>query len=211
MKSLRQMAEQILRLLAGGDIPSDFEIKEGEIILAIGQERDKLVRLRKFEDEKMGSEYAISPSFLSIYNSVEIKKDETRDLYYSELPGKPMSLTRDEGVWEISFTQGDWDSFKRIPTGSTSLFNGLEASNLEGHIGYTREGEKIYYRGMPKDLSSNKVLMKLVLDSGSVDPNDPLPMPSDMEADVINLVLRRFMPSVTKPDDKLNDSNDTEG
>ena len=49
-----KISEQILRLLNSGDVTNDNDIDIREIILAVEQERDRLVRLRLFESLQLG-------------------------------------------------------------------------------------------------------------------------------------------------------------
>ena len=45
----KQLAEQVIRILNSGDVTNDNSIDPRELLLAIEQERDSLVRLRLFE------------------------------------------------------------------------------------------------------------------------------------------------------------------
>ena len=69
-----QLSEQILRLLNSGDVTHDNAIDGREILLAVEQERDRLIRQRLMESMQRG-EGTIPGDVISAFDSVKIKKD----------------------------------------------------------------------------------------------------------------------------------------
>ena len=80
-----QIAEQILRIINAGDVTADSKYDIREIILAVEQERDRLVRLRLFESLQMG-EMIVAGDVISSFDNVLIKNDSVKDMLYSDLP-----------------------------------------------------------------------------------------------------------------------------
>ena len=200
-----QLAEQIIRILNSGDTTHDNSIDPRELLLAIEQERDRLVRLRLFESLSQG-EGGIPGDVVSTFDSITIKKDTVKNLLYSLLPGRIMSLPKDMGILHVSYTKDQYNAFVRMPNGSLSLYNGLVASMIGGRGGYWLEGDRIYYNSSVDDCCGNTVIVKIVMNSGDVDPDDIFPIPPDMESEVIRNVMQLYAPMKTVPNDEQNDN-----
>ena len=200
-----QIAEQILRLINSGDVTSDNDIDIREIILAVEQERDRLVRLRLFESLQMG-EMIVAGDVISSFDNVLIKKDSVKDMLYSDLPGNPLSLPNDYGVWQVSYQKNQKSSFIRMPNGSMGLYNGLPSSALGGRDGFFVEGNKIYYNDSVSDCCGNTILLKMVLNSGSISNNVSFPIPADVQSEVIKNVTQLFSIQKQFPHDEQNDN-----
>lgn len=200
-----QIAEQILRLINSGDVTSDNDIDIREIILAVEQERDRLVRLRLFESLQMG-EMIVAGDVVSSFDNVLIKKDLVKDMLYSDLPGNPLSLPNDYGVWQVSYQKNQKSSFIRMPNGSMGLYNGLPSSALGGRDGFFVEGNKIYYNDSVSDCCGNTILLKMVLNSGSISNNVSFPIPADVQSEVIKNVTQLFTIQKQFPHDEQNDN-----
>tara|TARA_R110000787_G_scaffold284584_2_gene398489 strand:+ start:15961 stop:16587 length:627 start_codon:yes stop_codon:yes gene_type:complete len=201
----RQIAEQVLRLINSGDVTSDNDIDIREIILAVEQERDRLVRLRLFESLQMG-EMIVAGDVISSFDNVLIKKDLVKDMLYSELPGNPLSLPNDYGVWQVSYQKNQKSSFIRMPNGSMGLYNGLPSSALGGRDGFFVEGNKIYYNDSVSDCCGNTILLKMVLNSGSISNDVSFPIPADVQSEVIKNVTQLFSIQKQFPHDEQNDN-----
>lgn len=201
----KQLAEQILRILNSGDISHDNSIDPRELLLAIEQERDRVVRLRLFESMQMGNP-TIPGDIVSAFDSIKIKKDTVKNLLYSDLPGRIMSLPEDKGVTHVSYTKDQYNAFVRMPNGSLSLYNGLLSSMIGGRGGYWVEGDRLYYNSSVDDCCGNTVIIKMVMNSGDVDPNEKFPIPADLESEVIKNVIALYAPMKQLPNDEQNDN-----
>jgi len=200
-----QIAEQILRILNSGDVTSDNDIDIREIILAVEQERDRLVRLRLFESLQMG-EMIVAGDVISSFDNVLIKKDNDKDMLYSELPGNPLSLPNDYGVWQVSYQKNQKSAFIRMPNGSMGLYNGLPSSALGGRDGFFVEGNRIYYNDSVSDCCGHRVLIKMVLNSGSIANDVTFPIPADIQSEVIKNVTQLYSMQKQIPHDEQNDN-----
>lgn len=199
-----KLAEQILRILNSGNPTNDNDIDIREIMLAIEQERDRLVRLRLFESLKLGDD-TIPGDVISSFDNILIKKDHDKDMLYSELPGNPMSLPNDYGVWQVSYQKNQRDTFIRMPNGGMGLYGNLLASALGGREGFFVEGKKIYYNDNVQCCGS-KILLKMVLSSGAISDDENFPIPSDLEAEVIRNILQLYGMTKQMPNDEQNDN-----
>lgn len=201
----KQLAEQILRILNSGDVSTDNSIDPRELLLAIEQERDRLVRLRLFESMKMGNP-TIPGDVVSAFDSIKIKKDVVKNLLYSDLPGRVMSLPEDKGIAHVSYTKDQYNAFVRMPNGSLSLYNGLLSSMIGGRGGYWLEGDRLYYNDGVDDCCGNTVIVKMVMNSGDLEPDAPFPIPSDLESEVIRNVIGLYASMKQIPNDEQNDN-----
>mgnify|MGYP003113593848 CR=1 FL=1 len=200
-----QLAEQIIRILNSGDTTHDNSIDPRELLLAIEQERDRVVRMRLFESLERG-QGEIPGDIISTFDNIMIKRDTTKDLLYSSLPGRIMSLPKDMGIVHVSYTKDQYNAFVRMPNGSLSLYNGLVSSMIGGRGGYWLEGDRIYYNSAIDDCCGNTVIVKMVMNSGDVNPDDIFPIPSDLESEVIRNVLQLYAPMKNIPNDEVNDN-----
>ena len=200
-----QLSEQILRLLNSGDITHDNAIDGREILLAVEQERDRLIRQRLMESMQRG-EGTIPGDVISAFDSVKIKKDHVKKLLYSDLPGRPLSLFDDKGIVHVSYTADQSNAFVRIANGNLSLYKGLLSSDIGGRGGYWLEGDRIYYNEAIDDCCGNMVIIKMVMNAGDVDHSQPFTIPADMEAAVIRNVLQLYGMTKSAPNDEVNDN-----
>ena len=200
-----QLAEQIKRLLNSGDVTHDNEIDSREIILAIDQERDRLIRMR-LKESLMQGERTIPGDIISTFDKIPIRKYKVKKLLYSPLPERPMSLFNDMGITHVSYTTDQYNAFIRMKNGSLSLYNGLLSSDIGGRGGYWMEGDRIYYNKAVDDCCGNTVILKMVLNSGDIEPDELYPIPADLEIEVVRNVLQLYSPMKSTPNDEINDN-----
>ena len=201
----KQLAEQIVRILNSGDVTHDNSIDPRELLLAIEQERDRLVRLRLLELLSQG-ERNIPGDVVSTFDSITIKKDAIKNLLYSSLPGRIMSLPKDMGLLHVSYTKDQYNAFIRMPNGSLSLYNGLLSSMIGGRGGYWLEGDRLYYNDGVDDCCGNTIILKMILNSGDYDADAVFPIPADLEIEVVRNVVQLYSPMKAAPNDELNDN-----
>lgn len=206
--TFNMMAEQVLRLLASGDIPQDMEWDEGEIIAALGQVRDKLM-MDWFGTIKQKS---IPTSMYSVFRDVDVLEDTELNLKYSVLPAGFVNIPFDRAVPLISHMKNQEDNFKYLPQGGTGLFSSNRAGNLEGHVGFWNETgpnseDRVYYKYIPS--TYKKVLIKLPAISTEIDADDPIPLMEGWAWTMINEVYRLYATASGQPDDDKADNNDS--
>ena len=201
----RMISEQILRILNSGDVTMDNSLDLREIMMAIEQERDRLVRMRLFESMQLG-QAEIPGDVISHYDNVGIFLDSNKGMLYSNLPNEPLSLPNDYGVWQISYQKDQYDTFVRMPNGSLGLYNGLLSSSLGGRKGFFVEGNRVYYNANVDDCCGNKILLKMVINSGNIDEDANLPIPADLISEVIKNVVQLYAMVKQMPNDEQNDN-----
>tara|TARA_B100000963_G_C22516724_1_gene621020 strand:- start:279 stop:923 length:645 start_codon:yes stop_codon:yes gene_type:complete len=208
----RILAEQCMRILSGGYVTKDTEFDIREIMLAVEQSRDKLVK-----QEIMSTSFSntsayvdtsgVIGSFLSVYDNVAINFDANKDLRYIDLPAMPLALPDDKGVYHVSYQRDQRASFVRMPNGSIGLYGNMPSSRLLGKEGYWVEQDRVYFNeNVNPDLGN--VLLKLVVVAKDILPNAPFPMPGELESEVVRDVVQLYTVMRNALHDEENDDID---
>ena len=72
----------------------------------------RLVSLNYFQNKQEG-EQTVNGDFVHTFTE-DVLKDSVQDLYYILMPASTIALPRDKGIHQISLTQGQKKSFKRV-------------------------------------------------------------------------------------------------
>lgn len=206
--TIGRLTEQIQRIITGGDATADNQITFAEIKLLVTQVTNKLLKIERFNVLINEGDYGVPSCSIATYDNVAVTtyKSKARSI----LPVVPMSLPRNMGVWAITTTTDLDDLFIPIPSGTFGLLKKINVEkDLLGQIGYEVDGLNVVYtsdiRNAP--LSITTVCMKLlVVDPSSMEDYDILPIPPEMEQDVITQVIQILSTYQTK-DDSVDNSN----
>lgn len=201
------LADQALRILSGGDISKDSETTIREMMIAISQARDFIVRrelwnLMKMDDVDIPGEYITS------FEDVKTLKDDKKNMFYSDLPAEYLDLPRNMGIYQISLMQDQYNAFVPVTASFLSMFRGLAAQSLEGRKSYFPERGRIYYPEMTEADSIKEVLIKEVVASADIDEDDLFPIPADKEYEVIQMAIQMYSTQKQIPNDQLNDNKE---
>lgn len=196
MDQITRLAEQVMRLLNGGDYnPSDSKWDIREIEIAVGQASAKLIRLRIFEEYRSGEPNSFG-QYLATFVGEEIKRDKTRNLSYIDIPAKYISLPKGRGVHSIGPEGNEFIKYIPIDAGMLSFTDIRTAPFLQGNAGFWLEGSKAFFT---KEISGNAVV-KLITGNDLV---------ADMETDIVTQVYSVYR--TEKPEDKVIDAKDNMG
>lgn len=208
MATKYSLAEQALRILSGGPISKDTDISIREVMLAIGQARDYLVRTEIFQLMMAGAGVDIPGEYISEYEDIKVKYDKKKKIHYSDLPATYIVLPRDRGVYQVFRSEELHNPFVPVPPQFSGLYNGLGGSQLEGRSGYYVKKNRIYFPGMQKASAPKDLCVELIVASSEIDDEDELfPIPADKEMQVIQAAIEMLMPEKQIPNDKINDNN----
>lgn len=187
------LAERIRRILSGG-FPSDRDrVKEPEIILAIGPAVNKILKVEALSTSFVfdgGS--TVGGTMLANFDGVPVRRSGP-GRSEATLPVIPMYLPGDIGVYSV-YPSGYPDTeFAPIPF---SIYNIWKRERLVGSIRrnfYSVSGNKLIFYGDLPGSGVDTVDMKLcVSDVSSMDNNSPLPIPPELEEDVVRAVVELF-------------------
>jgi hypothetical protein len=196
---IKQVAEQILRILNGGDYnvaDSKWDIREIELL--VGQVTSKLVTKSIYEKYLLGERDSFG-QYLTTFFGVPVKKYESRNLFYIDIPAKYISLPRNGGVNSIGPEANEFVKYIPCEVGILNMYGTRDVPFLQGNVGYWLEGMKAYF--------TREVVGPLVVKlhtTSDIEAN----VPEEMQADVILACLQILQGA--KPEDKLNDANANE-
>ena len=196
----RQLAEQIQKVL-DGRVTKDSKFTLQEIELLIEQAFADAVKTTLFDNYRVGE--AIAPGqFIVTFESVPVKRSETRNRDYIDIPARFVSLPGNKGLWSIGPMGNDFTKFIPVSLGATNFTTVYATPFLQGNIGYELEGLKAFFT---QDIKSTlpSCIVQLVTASTDVDFN----ISPDIDMIVIKSVLQIL--GVEGPTDKVDDENET--
>jgi hypothetical protein len=204
-----RIAEQVLRLLNGGEIPVSSKWKFGEVKVAIEQCLNQKLKMEYLNLNIPMGEMIPNGASVATYTNIPVTQYATTRIK-STLPAFPLKLPRGIGVYQI-FDPANIDCpFIPLEMGQKGLLSSQALiSDLLGQVGYEWYGNDVIYT---KDLTQpspiNITMRLVVLDISQYSDYDILPIPSDMEWEVVQDVYKVF---ATEPiADKLVDPNNNE-
>lgn len=200
-----KIAEQILRILAGGDISKDENIDIREIILAVGQSFASIAERRFFENRSVDTR-RIDGQLIFSFDDVEVKEDKGKNLFYSELPSSIVSLPNGMGISAVTSSTDISDAFVPTTNNYLSLFRSSPIFNLGGRRGYFQENGRIYYVNIDPLNCPDKVIIKMVASLDGIGDEDEIIVPKNIENEIVREVLQLFGNPL--PHDTVNDDRD---
>ena len=188
MATKRRIAEQILRIAQGGDSAGASNIKLPEVMLLVEQSLNELLKIERFKNIAEGDRYPVD-LMIATYDNVAVTT--YKDTSKCTLPAIPIALSRGRGVWQISKTDSPSEPFIPIQPGQWALIkNQRILGELSGIIGYEVNGkEVIFTQNLPGQGIDEVMIKLLVVDFSQLSETDLLPIPADMELQVIKNVL----------------------
>lgn len=205
MQKIGVLAEECIRILSGGHQTADSQFTFPQMVIAVGQARDNRVRSYFWENKKLG-EADIDGAFIKDYDNIDVTLDTVKNMYYSELPAQVVGIANDMGVYQILWQLDQTTNFVRVPNGFMALTKGLEVFNMQGKSTFFREGTRVYYPNLKKKKGVKTVLMKLLPSASSLTEEDYSYMPSEMEQEVIEMVVKLYSTQQAIANDTGNDN-----
>lgn len=127
------------------------------------------------------------------------------------LPVQPMNLPRGMGIWRITNPDDPFVSFIPVQPGEMALVNWITHTGMneiiKGLIAYEWAGKTITFNRLSTTMPSTVDLHLIVVDPDSLAETDLLPIPPEIEQDVIQDVLA-ILKGRGKPDE-ATDQNET--
>ncbi len=202
MTSKAQLAEQILRAMAGGSPPSDFPVKAAEIILLLPTFFHKLVEASYNQTKDVDTRW------LTTFDNVPIIEDEAKELMYSVLPAQYLELPNYAGLYHVGPQKDQSTKFKLVKPSFLAMYKGLEAQQLHGYVGFWIEGNRIYYTNdfSGVDYKCESVLMKMVCSLDAYGDYDEIFISEQAKFDVIASMIAYYKSELTLPGDRITDN-----
>ncbi len=198
MITIRQIAQEVIRLESGGSPSNDSELNEGYVMLMVRQASNRFLKnmiLENYADDDRST----IPLMVVRY---EVAVAGTIPNKYITLPDFYIHLPFNKGIRGVAPVKDPTNEF--IPRHNPAVSRNLPCADLDpGQYSYYTEGLKIYFDG---DFDLGKVLLKLVVASpDSIEADDPLPIYAEHQADLIMMV--RQMLAGQPIQDKILDAN----
>jgi hypothetical protein len=197
----RTISEQIKRRLTSGNPSVASKVHALEIDAAVMQVLNSLLRTQFFETLQTDGNIP-EGCVLCTYEDVAVTA--WNGISKSTLPAIPVSLPKNMGVFRISKSEDPLNTdFIPVPNGQFAMVSTQRLmSDLLDQIGYEVRGKEIYYT---KDLTAmtpaaNSVAMQLVvMDMSKFTDYEILPIDANMEAQVIETVIKMFAGQPVQP------------
>lgn len=205
--TLYKIAEQVQRMISGGQPSADTAVKIQELIIAVQQSFASAVKANLFQNKAEG-EYDINGAFIYSFDNVPVYYDTNKQLYYSEMPSTYVALPNEMGIVQVSSMQSQFKAFVRVNPNFLTQSYGLKIAGLLGNKGYWAENNKLYFVNMDKLNANANVLIKLVVALDSIDPyEDEIGLPPEIQDLIINAVYQKYINvEVSVPEDTINNN-----
>jgi hypothetical protein len=198
MSSLRQIAQEVIRLESGGSPSNDSELSEGYVIFFARQAANKVVRAKEFErlaeDDRSGLNLIMASFEVTVQGTIPNK--------YIDLPAAPMNFAFNKG---LAIAPAEDPTNFYIPRHTPGVSRNLPCADLDpGQVSYWMKGLRVYFDNEEPDLA--KVLVDIAVvapDTLSIDAT--LPIYPEQEYDVIMLTRQMLLNQPIQ--DKILDNN----
>jgi len=122
------------------------------------------------------------------------------------LPTQPINLPRGMGVWKLFSKSDPWVSYIPVSSGEMFLYNGRNSTAIDNLNVYEYHDNKtLILNKSVTDVPVDMQIQLLVVDPEQLGEYDLLPIPADMEFEVITSVLQIIQPQ--RASDESNDNN----
>lgn len=203
--TIYRIAEEIKRLLDGGDIPLASSVSIPEIKIAVGQVANSLLKTEYFQVNIKGGELIPNGAVIGYYPDLVVEKWKNKSRV--KLPIKPLKLPRDIGVFAVFPSAEPEKEFIPLEMGQWSLLQSQPlVNNILGQVGRETYGDYVVFT---KDITvpgeNVTVDMRLVImDISLYGDYDILPILPEHEWQIKQEVFKLY--NDTPLPDKLVDS-----
>lgn len=205
MATKKSLAEQILYKLQGGFPDIASAVDERDIIEAIGQALNTILKMQHFSVTMAAGETIPDGLMVATYEGVAVAPYGNKKAK-ALLPAMPISLPRNMGVLEVSPDSNFKCLYIPLMAGQSHLLQEQPLiSDLLGEVGYEVYGHAIIFtKDITIDNTVTVYIRLVVMDIAKYDIYTPLPIPRDYEGAVMEEVLKMFVP--VQPGEKIVDS-----
>jgi hypothetical protein len=195
-----KLAETVLRRLSGGNAAMASKWHINEIKIALEQCLNALLKVESLSNTVNYGETIPNGAAVATYEGIVV--EAYKSVSRIELPAIPMKLPRGLGVFQIMPSDDHTCQYIPIEMSLASMLSGQSqlVSGLLGQIGYEVYGN---YAQFTADLTveGEEVTVDvrlIILDMSQYDDWSILPIPADMEKDVVDMVYNMFAGEPTK-------------
>lgn len=174
---------QRLQSLLYPETTEDAKLTVQEAMKLVSEARDEYVRNTIFANK--GETNMVNGNWLSTFDDVDVKYDEVRCKWYTDLPAGVIALPEDMGVYQIWLCATPDDFLIPVSAGFMNMYRYSYAQMLEGKYAYFLIEDRLYYLN---ELDQNtKVGMNLIVQSADLGDMDYFPI----DGSAIQPILQR--------------------
>jgi len=194
-QTIGRLAEEIGRIIYGGNIPVAGKVSLFELKIACGQAINQLLKIDYFQVNGKLRETIPNGTVMALYEGIAVTK--YHDKSAAKLPVKPIKLPRNMGCWSV-FPDGFPDKeFIPLQNGQWGLLQSQPLlSDLLNQCGYEVYGDQVLFTKdltAPPGQAAAKVGMRLaIMDIAQYGDYDPLPLLPEQELQVKQMVLAMY-------------------
>ena len=188
-----KIADQVMLRLKGGrpDMATRTDIRD--IMVAAGQVVNEMISAQFYKVTLPSGETIPDGMVIATYEDVSVTawKNISRTL----LPAFPAQLPRGMGIFSVSNPENPHDVFVPAQPGQIAMVKSQRLiADFSGMVAYENIGSYIEYdTNIIATKSIDKVRLRLVVkDVDSLGEYDPLPIPADYEATIVETLFQRF-------------------
>lgn len=209
--TVKSLSERILRVLNLGDVPTETRFTLRDIDYMVRDSLGRQIAASWFASRNAGENKDIADSFITTITR-NLQDEEGNN--FVDLDFDWVDLPDDSGLQSVRPSmQGllpDLSAFIPTPARFADLYKGLPAGALEGQVGWSNRGKRIYFSKKEGksliELNVTSVDIDAISTSASVlSENKPLPIPPNVAFAIILEVSQFFMPLTQGQKDMLFD------
>jgi hypothetical protein len=198
--------ESALRLLKGGNVRSSSNIHENDVKASLARAIAFLIK----KDVLTQMDGTSVPDYLMIgtYENIAVQAiDATHS--YALLPAPTVALGRSKGIMKVAKT-GCYDFIVPLESGMMSVAQKVNhtalAAILDSEIiAYEPRQDRVVFNRSKEEMGESVDMQLVVMDILAMDNYSILPIPQDMEAQAMQMVLAELQ---GRPHDDSSDAND---
>jgi len=161
--------------------------------------------------QMIGQEHRISKRVRDVYlrsYNVNVEEDSARNQKYFQYPSNIISISNDTGgelgIFRVSATQSNTEAFSIMRTGMNDILKSLDGED-PNQTSVTLEGNRGYFDKLGLKIETVRVTVIPSLEGIAED--DQIPIPADMEMELINIASQLMDEQKQTVQDKTNDTN----
>jgi hypothetical protein len=207
MTTIFKIAEQCLNRINKGPQGPNEDIRQQELNIAVYQAFGTVVKGSYFQNKNEGIT-EINGTFIYSFKNIVPALDTDLEIYTCILPSSYIDLPREIGIQYVGFMQSgnpkqpQSKPMLRVPNNFAAMSQGLAVENLQTRTPFYVEGNNLYFPKMTADEAKKNLLIKLAVSLEGIDEDTAINIPPEMQAEIIELVVAKFMPEKQLPESK---------
>lgn len=213
MTTLGILSERIKRLYLGGNPSDDASIDRREIDRLVITSLNQRLKMEHVSMNLVAGDLVPPHAVIATYEDVPVTPYAKNASYsVATLPAQPISLPRNMGIWRITQSGGILTEIVPVRTSELAQIHYDDTTNmkyiLQDVLAYEPMGrDKILFYADDTVIGATVDIQLLVVDPSVIGEYDVLPMPADMEMDIIKEVLS-ILGARMQVEDTTNDNVD---